>query len=219
MKIARLEAITDPFAPGVDTAAAISVVADDFDFEAADTVNFTSPESLLWCFESRRRGMDYKRFRKDAASWYTANAGDWASFTVARKTLLARYFCVPFDKQLEVADQAQIGEWGVEFHEASILCRQKRGRAAGSVLYGILGMAQMSPLINAHGQLIWLYMEFGQEGTTEGDSVGLFDYIESTDGTAYEGAGLAEESLIYPPGYSAEIVIGAVMGILRDGAY
>ena len=73
-------------------------------------------------------------------------------------------------------------------------------------------------LMNGASAMIDAYVNFGVEGSLEGDDVGLFDYLESRVGTPFENTGLLSK------GYNVEgMTINEfserLMDVLKNGNY
>ena len=65
--------------------------------------------------------------------------------------------------------------------------------------------------------LTYSYIQFGVEGTLEGDSIGLFDYIKSRSGTIYALSGLSSK-LFTPRGMpNMQVLANKLMQILKNG--
>lgn len=82
-----------------------------------------------------------------------------------------------------------------DFHSPMVEARKDRFRWCASVIYNTVIPNVAAVVI---GKMItngfWtLYVEFGVEGTTEGDNVCLFDYVNSVVATPFELNGLLED--------------------------
>jgi len=82
-----------------------------------------------------------------------------------------------------------------DFHSPMVEARKDRFRWCASVIYNTVIPSIAAVVI---GKIItngfWtLYVEFGVEGTTEGDGVCLFDYVNSVALTPFEFSGLLED--------------------------
>jgi hypothetical protein len=82
-----------------------------------------------------------------------------------------------------------------DFHKKQVEARAERFRWCASVIYNACTSTAAAFII---GKMIqkgfWtLYVEFGVESQAEDGIESLFDYVNSTAGTSYEGAGLLED--------------------------
>jgi hypothetical protein len=87
-------------------------------------------------------------------------------------------------------------------------------------MYNRLTKAQSQEIVNDLNDSKMLaarYMQFGIEGTIEGDVEGLFDYIESRAGTSYATTGFSSKAFI-PIGYANMTAFAVrIMEILKLG--
>ena len=66
--------------------------------------------------------------------------------------------------------------------------------------------------------MAYSYINFGVEGTTEGDNEGIFDYIQSVSGSSYENTGFATKGYI-PEGMTLQQLEDKLLNILKNGIY
>lgn len=130
---------------------------------------------------------DYKVLRSNLIT-YVATTG-FTNLSVAEKVIASEHFVVSKVDRDTVHTLAEQISNGVYFHEESVKARFKRRMVAEAEVYNrVLDSADQSDFRNDVVNLLELYVNFGIEGTVEGDDEGLFDYLESRSGTAYAGA-------------------------------
>jgi len=192
------------------------IVADDYNFGANAATDVTSVETLLLFLRYNR--FDYKRFRTSLAT-YVAAVG-FANLSAADKLVASAHFVVVKADRDTVNTLAEQILNGRVFHSHSVDCRRTRTQCAESELYNQLQKADCDVAITdiVSSGLRDAYVEFGREGTVEGDPEGLFDYIEARAGTAYAATGLAAKGYTPVSGTLAALVT-RVMDILKNGNY
>ena len=73
---------------------------------------------------------------------------------------------------------------------------------------------------NEAAQLIMNYLEFGIEGTTEGDPEGFFDWVFGRTGTTWDAAGLLQKAWTTDPGgYGLTALCNKIYDIVHNGNY
>jgi hypothetical protein len=171
-------------------------------------------------------GKDYKYVRKEIKTLVYAIAGadlsNWNNLSAPEKVMASKYFVVPKSyRDLVHTDSEQI-EYGIGFNTKSIESRISRRAKAISVIYNGLAMSDADETIDDvsnTSNLLYKYINFGREGTVEGNPEALFDYLEARTGTAYATTGLKAKAFT-PIGYAnMEALVAGVIDILKNGNY
>lgn len=144
----------------------------------------------------------------------------WENLSHQEKTIAARWFVVDVEQRSEVYPLDQQVEFGMQYHNNSINARAARYKAAAAEVYNRLSRLQQIVIVGdvESAALPKLYVQYGIEGTNEGDVPGLFDYLEARNHTAYSGIGLAAKPF-EPSGITMPQLVDKVMGILSSGLY
>lgn len=152
----------------------------------------------------------------------TNNLADWNTYDAAKQEIAARWFVVPEAQREDVYTiEQQIG-LGQIFNKCSVEARTLRVSKATSEIYNRLSGSEAQVIINdvtGSDNLFVTYVNFGREGSEEGDGEGLFDYMEGRTGTTWESTGF--DSYSYTPiGYTDMATLSIdLMKILKDGEY
>ncbi len=160
---------------------------------------------------------DYKVLRENLMI-QVATEG-FANLTLEEKEIASSHFCVlKVDRDTVHTIKEQI-ENGIIFHKKSVDSRKLRRNAAeGEVYNRIQDGLEQSDLMNDVITMLDTYVNFGIEGTLEGDLIGLFDYLESRVGTPFEGAGLLEKTYTVEGMTIAQLSV-KLMDIFKGGIY
>jgi len=127
----------------------------------------------------------------------------------------AEHFAVPQEiRDLFFTTDEQIA-LGEIFNKRAIQDRQIRNNRVVSELMNHLTYLQTVDIVNDLGDLSDKYINFGVEGVSEGDPVGIFDYFESTAGTQFETAGFLQKQFTPSYGITMLQLSQRVMNILR----
>jgi len=120
----------------------------------------------------------------------------WENLSIAEKTICSRWFVVLGDKRIEVHTVEEQIENGKSHHEKSRQNRFDRHTACLMEVFNRLDKLSAQTVLMSleTNGLLRLYIEYGIEGTLQGDITGIVDYINSVVGTPYENNGLMEES-------------------------
>ena len=134
--------------------------------------------------------------------------------------IAARWFVVDQDKRSEIYSLDEQVSLGMAFHNNSVKARESRFKVASTEIYNRFTRQQQVSIVGVveSNALPKLYVQYGIEGTLEGDVPGLFDYLEARDNTPYSGIGLAAQPF-QPQGATMAQVVDSVMSILASGLY
>lgn len=158
---------------------------------------------------------DYKRLRKELAEFVVANSNN---LTEEQLKVASQNFVVPQEIRNTFYSLEEQMELGRVFHNNSVKARAKRINVATIECFNRLELQQTFELVQemSNGQLIRNYVDYGIEGTSEGDPVGIYDYLNST-------ATFSEDGLLNknwnPIGTTIIGLKDRLMAILRDGDY
>lgn len=171
------------------------------------------PNSLVGLQEECQK--DYKRLRKELAEFVIANS---QTLTEEQLKIASQNFVVPQEIRNNFYSLDEQMELGRIFHSNSTKARAKRINAATIECFNRLDLQQTFELVQemSNGQLISNYVDYGIEGTSEGDPVGLYDYLNST--ATFSGSGLLNKNWT-PVGLTIVGLKDRIMSILRDGEY
>lgn len=104
--------------------------------------------------------------------------------------------------------------------EIEACAKRANSEAIRNILISFLSINDAADFTRVTKDLIALYSTKGIKGINDGTSgEGIFDFIESTSGTTYETAGLAEQGYVLNGGAPYSILITGLMDILRNGNY
>jgi len=174
---------------------------------------------------------DYKAGRALIKEKVIAIAGadfaDWDSLSQAEKEIASELFIVPKVKRDTVHSLDEQIANGINFHKKSTECRQDRMFIAMSEIYNRVDdnsccceiCDDMSEPMSGTGDLKHLFTEAGREGTEEGDSEGMFDYIEGRVGTVFEGVGFKDKDFTVIGMANMEELSDKLIDIMKHGKY
>jgi len=190
-------------------------------FVASDVVpaNYTDITSIdSWDKHGFHTGKDYKFIRKEIA--IIAATTGWTNLTLAEKTTVVDWFAIGKTERDEIYTTAQQITLAGDFHKQSTQSRKSRSETVMLIIYNYFAWSEVESIVNVIelDNLLDKYVNYGVEGTTEGDGEGLFDYFEATAGTSFSSSGLAATSYVPVTGTLAELIT-TVMSILRGGEY
>lgn len=163
--------------------------------------------------------IDYKFVRKEIGILVITKG--WTTLTPAEKSVAASWFVVAKTQRDELFTTNQQIRLGLQFHKSSITARAGRAAYAMMDLYNRLSKTDADTVINdiSVDNLLDLYINTGREGTLEGDSEGLFDYIEARTGTKYAATGIISKAITPVGTHTLQQVVDHIMKILRDGNF
>lgn len=172
-----------------------------------------------WAKYGSITGKDYK-FVRHQIMVLAATIG-WSSLSADEKLIAAQWFAVDKTSRNEVMTQEEQVAAGVSFHKGAVASRNARTDAAMLVLFNCLEWTDVLEVVDdiESSNMLYKYMEYGIEGTLEGDDPGLFDYMEARTSTPYETTGLAAKSYTTTSGSTLAEIVTKVMSILKDGDY
>lgn len=161
-------------------------------------------------------GRDYKYLRVQI--YILVATTGWANLTLDEKEIAARWFVVAQSQREEVyslADQITLGKI---HHKNSIEARTNRHTCALMELFNRLEKSDAQALLIRLESLnlLRLYVEYGIEGTIEGDVEGVMDYLHSRTGTSFDADGFLEESFTPTAGTLADIK-DSLVDIITNG--
>ena len=162
-------------------------------------------------------GKDYKYVRQKIIDGVTS-AGGFSNLTTAEKEIATRWFAVAKSDRDTVYTTEQQILLGLQFHKGSTESRQTRMAYATMEVYNRLSPSEVEEVLSEVQDLVAKYVQYGEEGTLEGDGEALFDYIEARSGTSYTSTGLAAKSYV-PDGKTLSELVTRLMDILKDGEY
>ena len=160
---------------------------------------------------------DYKVLRNNLMV-QVATEG-FANLTADEKIIASENFVVSkTDRDTVHTLEQQIAN-GIIYHKHSVASRLARRIAAEGEVYNRLqsGVDQ-ADLMNDTVAMLDAYVNFGIEGTVEGDVLGLFDYFESRVGTAFETTGLLSKTYTVE-GMTVTQLSAKLMDIFKNGNY
>jgi hypothetical protein len=193
-------------------------------FLAEETVSsgYTDVSSIKnWSKHGGSIHRDYKFVRDHIKSLFTS-LGGWGGLDAEEKQIVSQNFLSTKTQRDEIYTTEEQVDHGVIFHTKSVKSRQSRANKVIGEIINRMQPTDHSSIINdimGASQLLDKYINFGREGTVEGDSEGAFDYLESRVGTTYENNGFREYAYT-PTGYSdmTDFSTG-LMDILKNGNY
>ena len=160
---------------------------------------------------------DYKVLRNNLIV-QVATEG-FSNLSVDEKKIASSHFAVSkTDRDTVHTIDEQISN-GILFHKESTKARSDRRNAAeGEVYNRIQDGLEQADLMNDVTAMLDTYVNFGIEGTLEGDIEGLFDYLESRAGTSFETTGLLSKSYTVE-GMTVAQLSAKLMDIFKNGNY
>lgn len=173
-----------------------------------------------WYIYGDRINRDYKFIRQQIKLLVIAIG--WDSMTLAEKQLASQYFVVPIEYRTQIYTLDEQIKYGKAFHLESIKTRDHRiARAMGEIMNRLIPAECYVILEDLYTSMMILdkYVQFGREGTLEGDPDGLFDYVESRAGTMFAGAGFREKGFT-PLGFANMTDFSTfIMDIVKNGDF
>lgn len=110
-----------------------------------------------------------------------------------------------------------------DFHEPMVESRTDRFRWCASAISNTVLKTASSVVIGTMitNGFVSLYVDFGVEGTSEGDGVALFDYVNSTIGTPFENNGLLQDITgnMIPGTIDENTLINVINNALKYGIF
>jgi hypothetical protein len=145
-------------------------------------------------------------------------ASGFENLPLLEKKMVSRWFVVDANTRNLVYSLDEQVEHSKVFHLNSIAARTKRAQIVSIELYNRLKKEEINDIINDASALMYNYVNFGKEGTLEGDGEGFFDYICARSGTSYASNGLASKNYT-PSGMTLEQLVEGCMQTLKSGIY
>lgn len=216
--------------------------------EVVDTVNFDEVNDMVEIHLNHESfdGIDFKTVRGKMIELVYAEAGNnlenWDSLTDEKQNIAVEWFTVPKSIRETVFESDEVEfEFGNKFyHKKSVKARTKRWNAiVGDIFSSIVSKTDKIeiiqdvlyatvPKINDVANTIVVnlfdyYVEFGMEGTEQGDGEAIYNYLDSTVGTSFELTGLRSKTFALN-NYNGQpqtmaTLCDRVMTKIRDGEY
>jgi hypothetical protein len=166
---------------------------------------------------------DYKQAREAIKAIVSETGFD--TLTEIEQKTVAKWFACTAQQQEDVLTLQEKIEAGKVFNALSIESRNKRFNEVMAYLWNILDFPTASTLRQRieQEQFEARYVKLGQEGTGVfnyagmEDTEGVFDFVNSTVGTSYEGTGLATYLTGLKYNLTVSEVIAHVDTLLRNG--
>lgn len=156
---------------------------------------------------------DYKKHRKELIEYVTNN---FSNMTVQELMYASAHFCTPKqvrDQFFTIEEQIDLG---MLFNSRSTESRRLRWEKALVTLYNYTSLVDAFLIGQDIETPVFRYLNYGLEGTSEGDTEGLFDYVTSTSGTVYETTGLTTKNIeMVVSGVTINDVATKVVNILK----
>lgn len=188
-----------------------------FKVESTVSTGYQDISSITNWLRFGYRLVDYKVVRHNII--IIAATTGFSNLSQSEKEICATMFAVAKSDRDSLYSLEQQIIHGREYHTQSVLARKARRHAAESEAYNrIIDGNERADLMNGVKPLLDVYVEFGVEGTVEGDIIGLFDYLESRTGTAYENIGLLSKTYTIE-GMTLSQFSAKLMDILKNGRY
>lgn len=161
---------------------------------------------------------DYKTARSAIAHLVIVEG--WDNLSNFEKKIAAQWFVVGAPQRVEMYSLEEQVTFGKLYHVNSVEARKKRLVHAVGEIFGRLQKSEVNELISDCSILTYDYINFGKEGTAEGDSQAFFDYMLGRSGTIYaeSGSGFANKGF-EPSGITMEELTELVMQTLKSGVY
>ena len=169
---------------------------------------------------------DYKFVRNEIKQLYLATS--WSALTNSEKQITSKFFISSYANRAELYSMSQMIALGLDHHKNSIYARQVRLLVGSTTAFNFLGETEIVELrrdvlgltggVHSH-DLITAYVQYGQEGTLEDGSEGLFDYLEGRVGTSYEASGFCCKNWNPAGGLNMMQLTASIMQILKTGIY
>lgn len=171
-----------------------------------------------WHMYGQAAGRDYKYVRERIKELSAASG--WENLTTGEKVIAATWFAVEQGCRNEVFTMEQQIQLGVQFHANSVASRQTRFMFASMEVYNRLPKAEADHIVTEikDDNLAEQYINYGREGTENGDPVGLFDYVLAVSGTPYESTGILAQD-IHPSGMNRSEFVTRLVDIVGSGNY
>lgn len=156
---------------------------------------------------------DYKKHRKELIDLVISTGGNLPIETLS---YAAAHFCLPKEMRDQFLTQEEQIELGKLFHSRATESRSLRWKNAQAELYNYVSLADAFEIGKEIEMPILRYLNYGIEGTTEGDCEGLFDYIGSISGTSYESTGFINKNIqLTVSGVTLQEISTIILNILR----
>lgn len=147
--------------------------------------------------------------------------GGFNALTLAEKQIASKWFIVEKLERTSVHTLEEQVMFGIEYNANSIKARKQRLTKCMVEVYNRLAKSEVVEVIatSKFNETAYKYTELGQEGTLEGDSEGLNDYIDARVGTQWELTGLRSRNYV-PEGMSnCGQLADRLLDIIKNGNY
>ncbi len=192
-------------------------------YKAEDTVSpgYQDISSITnWYIYGEKTGADYKNIRK--AIQILAATITWANLTLEEKKICSIMFAVAKVYRDDVHTFDEQISYGTVFHHKSVESRQLRANRAIAEIFSRLEPSEYNVILDdimGADPLFSTYINFGREGTEEGDVDGAFDYMNGRANTKYTGKGLVNYSFVPQGLNNMDDLAALLMNILKHGKY
>jgi hypothetical protein len=139
-------------------------------------------------------GKDYKIVRWEMILQVVIKG--WTNLSVPEKTIASTWFAVEKAQRDEVHTLDEQIANGMAHHENSRKVRYDRHTIALMEVLNRLSKVDSQDMLLAleSNNLLRLYVEYGIEGVSRGDTEGIVDFLNSEAGTSYASNGLIEKA-------------------------
>lgn len=130
--------------------------------------------------------VDYKKHRKNLIERVTVSGSEMSEIELM---YASAHFCTPKeirDQFFTVEEQIELGK---VFHRRSTESRKLRWNKGLVEMFNHISLQDSFEVGMEIELLAFRYLNYGIEGTSEGDGEGIFDYFAATSGTSYETTG------------------------------
>jgi hypothetical protein len=143
----------------------------------------------------------------------------FSNLTAQEKEIASENFCVSKADRDSVHTIDEQVAFGIEYHKKSTIARSKRRKSIEAEVYNrIQSAVERADLMSDAAAMIDAYVDFGVEGSLEGDGVGIFDYLESRVGTPFENTGLLSKTYTIE-GMTVSEFSARLIDVLKNGNY
>lgn len=147
-------------------------------------------------------------------------AGRFLELSDDEKDAACNFQIGPQEKRIAFVGLSEILKRNLNYSNLTYDSRLKRSGAAITNLVTHLPSNYKEALKEiVDNQTFYKYIQFGLEGTVEGDPESLFDYILGRAGTSFDGIGLRQKPWTPINGLTMEQLTDLLITILKDGEY
>lgn len=203
------------------TAWDVSVLSGLSPLLVSDTLQagYTDISSITgWGDYGTKASVDIVVVKREIKALYDATT--WASLSTAEKLICCAYIVGTHAERVATIGLDNVILYGLAYHAKAVEARQTRTAYAVAEVHNRLPnnyQEVVDDLIN--GNLFLTYVQFGREGTAQGDPEAITDYLNGTTGTTWAGAGLLQKGWT-PEGLAdMQALVDRIEAILIDGVY